>query len=774
METGQTSPFDTTTAATIVIDPQGLVIGWNRAAETLFGPTAGDVLGRPIDQILQDTSGRRSSSLLGTDPPRCPWSEIRQVRRPDGASVTVVLQFSTLDHQAGGAASVIVAATAGQTQKWMTDQSMLQGLATQSPIALTVYGPDLRVRWINDVLQKQMGLTRSECIGRYNTELLPQGMILSPEHTGVLEDVIANVRDTGEPAFDVLYSSPTPADLNHQRIWSCSYFRLTDTDGSTLGVCESAFDITNRYETRLRIELLGRASRIGTSFEVVRTAQDLVSVAVPDFADRTEVDLAEHIVVSDQPSPADHGSGTPLRRVAEHSAQPQPDSVPRLGLLVSAETAGPHRMVLPLAARDAAVLGSVTFVRAAPRHPFTAQDVTLAQELVSRAAVCIDNASRYAREHKTALILQRSLLPQVVPQPTAVEVAHRYVPTAGPLGVGGDWYDVIPLSGARVGLVVGDVVGHGLNAAATMGRLRTTVRALAALDLTPDELLARLDDLVGQARVGIHGTSSDTPEDQAVGATCLYAVHDPVTGTFTVASAGHPAPVVAMPQHPPQLLDLSVGPPLGIGGLPFECAEVHLPEGSVLALYTDGLIESRRENMDSGMASLRRALADPAQDLDALCDAIIASAPHASAEDDVALLLVRVQSLPSDNTASWPVFHDPSAVAGTREQARIQLEQWGLEEVAFVTELVVSELVTNAIRYGSEPITLRMLRDRSGTLICEVTDGAHTSPYLRRATNDDEGGRGLFLVAQCTDRWGTRYTRDGKTIWAEIKLGLPV
>jgi len=535
-------------------------------------------------------------------------------------------------------------------------------------------------------------------------------------------------------------------------------------------VCESAFDITSRYETHLRLGLLGRASRIGTNLDVVSTARDLASVAVPDFADALAVDLAEHVMADDRTSPIPDGSGASLRRVVDLGAQPVPDSVPRLGWLLSAQTDGLRRIVLPLVARDA-VLGSVTFTRALPRYPFTAQDITLAEEVLSRAAVYIDNARRYARERATALALQRSLLPQVVSQPTAVEVAHRYVPTTGPLGVGGDWYDVIPLSGARVGLVVGDVVGHGLNAAATMGRLRTTVRALAALDLAPDELLARVDDLVGQTRVGIHRASNDTPEDQALGATCLYAVFDPVTGTSTVASAGHPAPVVSIPGRPPELLDLSVGPPLGIGGLPFECAEVHLPEGSLLALYTDGLIECRHDGVDSGMASLRRALADPGQDLDALCDAITAPGSARSADDDVTLLLIRVQTLPAENTASWRVARDPSAVAGTREQARVQLEQWGLEEMAFVTELVVSELVTNAIRYGSEPITFRMLRDQSRTLICEVSDGAHTSPYLRRAANDDEGGRGLFLVAQCTDRWGTRYTREGKTIWAEITLG---
>ncbi|KUO05573.1 SpoIIE family protein phosphatase [Streptomyces caeruleatus] len=488
---------------------------------------------------------------------------------------------------------------------------------------------------------------------------------MSPERGGILEDVIAEVLASGEPVFDLLFGSPSPADPDHHRVWSCSYFRLSDQDGRPLGVCESAYEITRRYEAGLRVALLGRVSEIGTSLAAVRTAQDLASVAVPDFADRIEVDLAENVVADGRPSPAHVRSGTSMRRVIDRSAEAPPGSAPRLGLLVSAENDGPRRLALPLVARDA-LLGSVTFTRTVPRYPFSAQDQGLAEELVSRAAVCIDNARRYAREHEAALTLQRSLLPQVVPQPAAVEVAHRYVPTAGPLGVGGDWYDVIPLSGARVGLVVGDVVGHGLNAAATMGRLRTTVRALAALDLAPDELLARLDDLVGQARIGIHRAGSDALEDQALGATCLYAVYDPVTGTCVLASAGHLAPVVSVPGRPPEPLELSVGPPLGIGGLPFECAEVRVPEGSVLALYTDGLIESRRDGVDSGIASLCRALVDPAQDLNTLCDVITGSSSAGSAEDDVTLLLVRVQSLPSENSADSAMRDRPERSAAAR------------------------------------------------------------------------------------------------------------
>lgn len=416
------------------------------------------------------------------------------------------------------------------------------------------------------------------------------------------------------------------------------------------------------------------------------------------------------------------------------------------------------------------MLGTASFTRTPPRHGFTGQDQALAMELVSRTAVALDNARRYAHEHGVALALQRSLLPKNLPEATAAEVAHRYVPAAGPLGVGGDWYDVIPLSGARVGLVVGDVVGHGLDAAATMGRLRTTVRALAALDLTPDELLTRLDDLVAQAHIGIHRPSAPLFEDPGLGTTCLYGVYDPVTGTLSVASAGHPSPVVAVAGQPATHLDLPVGPPLGIGGLPFESSDIHLPEGSRIALYTDGLVQDRAHHADLGLEALTRAMDRGGTSLAETCDSIITARPEGSAEDDAALLLVRVHALDADSMVGQQVPSDPSTVAAARTRVSRQLEKWGLQDMTFTAELVVSELVTNAIRYGEEPISFRLLRDRDRTLICEVSDGGHTSPHLRRATAEDEGGRGLFLVAQFTDRWGTRFSREGKTIWTELRL----
>jgi serine phosphatase RsbU (regulator of sigma subunit)/anti-sigma regulatory factor (Ser/Thr protein kinase) len=427
--------------------------------------------------------------------------------------------------------------------------------------------------------------------------------------------------------------------------------------------------------------------------------------------------------------------------------------------------ASAHALALPLAARGAN-LGVVAFARSRHADPFEHEEVQLAEELVSRTAVCLDNARRYTREHATALTLQRDLLPRTLPQQPGVEVAHRYLPAAGPAGVGGDWYDVIPLSGARVGLVVGDVAGHGTSAAATMGRVRTTVAALAALDLAPDELLARLDDLV--ARTGAPPSGPADAEDQALGVTCLYAIYDPVSRRCVMARAGHLPPVLVTPDGHAELVDLPAGPPLGLGGLPFECADIELPEGATLALYTDGLVENRHTDIDAGVSSLCTALAGPADgQLDKACDKVITTLLPQPPEDDAALLLLRVHALAENLVATWDVAADPGEVARARSLACDQLAAWGVDETAsFVVELVVSELVTNAIRYGGAPVCLRLIRERG--LIVEVSDGGHTSPHLRRAAMEDEGGRGLFLVAQLTQQWGTRYTPTGKTIWTEV------
>ncbi|WP_327743532.1 SpoIIE family protein phosphatase [Streptomyces europaeiscabiei] len=767
IEVDHTGPFDAATAATVVVDARGTVIGWSPAAEDLFGRPAHTVVGRSLSEFLSDLAGQPTVDAPARNESARTYH--RTIRRPDGGVRHILLRTCLLGHPAGGAAQLVVAAEAERAERWATDRSLLDGLFTQSPIELTIYGPDLRVHWINNRLYEELGFAPDEWIGQRISDLLPLGTVLSPPGSADLEEIIARVLETGEPVFDVTYGSPTPADPEHQWIWCCSYFRLQDPEGKPLGICESAFEITERYEEGVRLALLGRASRIGATLDVVGTAEDLSHAAVPELADRAEIHVAEYVVTG-TPSGSPGNEGGTLRRVAERSCARPLAPEPWLGFFGrSRADAAPHRIVLPLEA-GGAVLGTASFTRTPPRHGFTGQDQALAMELVSRTAVALDNARRYAHEHGVALALQRSLLPKNLPEATAAEVAHRYVPAAGPLGVGGDWYDVIPLSGARVGLVVGDVVGHGLDAAATMGRLRTTVRALAALDLTPDELLTRLDDLVAQAHIGIHRPSAPLFEDPGLGTTCLYGVYDPVTGTLSVASAGHPSPVVAVAGQPATHLDLPVGPPLGIGGLPFESSDIHLPEGSRIALYTDGLVQDRAHHADLGLEALTRAMDRGGTSLAETCDSIITARPEGSAEDDAALLLVRVHALDADSMVGQQVPSDPSTVAAARTRVSRQLEKWGLQDMTFTAELVVSELVTNAIRYGEEPISFRLLRDRDRTLICEVSDGGHTSPHLRRATAEDEGGRGLFLVAQFTDRWGTRFSREGKTIWTELRL----
>lgn len=365
--------------------------------------------------------------------------------------------------------------------------------------------------------------------------------------------------------------------------------------------------------------------------------------------------------------------------------------------------------------------------------------------------------------HALAATLQQSLLPRGLPDQDALDVAYRYLPAQG--AVGGDWFDVIPLPGARVALVVGDIVGHGMHAAATMGRLRTAVHNFSMLDLPPDDLLAHLDDLVtriDQDEAGPGGESSIT------GATCLYAIYDPVTRCCELARAGHLPPALVHPDGTTSYLDLPAGPPLGLGGMPFETLQLELPEGSQLVLYTDGLIEDRVRDIDTGLELLRTTLARPAGTPQETCDTVLDALLPAHPKDDIALLVARTRALGPEQISQWDIPSDPAAVGDARAAVSRQLAQWDLDELAFTTELIISELITNAIRYATGPIHLRLLRTR--TLICEVSDTSSTSPHLRYAAATDEGGRGLFLIAHLAERWGTRYTPDRKIIWTEQLL----
>ncbi|MFJ4777107.1 SpoIIE family protein phosphatase [Streptomyces sp. NPDC088762] len=564
---------------------------------------------------------------------------------------------------------------------------------------------------------------------------------------------------------------------------------------------------------RERLQMLYEAGvRIGTTLDVVRTAEELSEVAVPRFADFVTVELLEPVLRGDEPSSAD-GVYTEMRRTAmtavrtDHPLQPVGDVVrfdvataPMAAALHAGHAVlaadlnaamgwraqdadgtrvaldyGLHSLIsVPLQARGV-VLGMANFWRAADTaESFDEEDLSFAEELGARAAVSIDNARRFTREHATAVALQRSLLPRVLPDQTAVEVAFRYLPAKA--GVGGDWFDVIALPGARVALVVGDVVGHGVHAAATMGRLRTAVHNFSTLDLPPDELLGHLDELINridQDETGDRGGGEEGADGVGeaagiTGATCLYAIYDPVSGRCVMASAGHPGPALVSEGGEVEFPELPAGLPLGVGGMPFEATELQLPEGSRLVLFTDGLVEDRHRDYDSGVTLLAETLARSGRSPEQACADVLGAMLYPVQSDDIALLIADTRLLERDRIAEWEVPGDPSAVSRVRNAGAAQLMAWGLEDISFTTELILSELITNAIRYGSAPVRVRLLRDRS--LICEVSDGSSTAPHLRYAATTDEGGRGLFLVAQYSERWGTRYTERGKVIWAELPL----
>lgn len=560
--------------------------------------------------------------------------------------------------------------------------------------------------------------------------------------------------------------------------------------------------VSGRAEvTRERLKLLYEAGvGIGTTLDVERTAQELADVAAPQFADLVTVDLLDAVLRGWEPTAE---GWRHLRRAAIGGEQrmipvyplgklitfsqrtPQMRALQESRIMLEADLRqaqgwreqDPERarlalerglrslVAVPLRARNVP-LGVVNFYRTVDSPAFLPEDLSFAGELAARAALAIDNARRFTREHAMAVTLQRSLLPRAQPEQDALEVAWRYLPAES--GVGGDWFDVIPLPGARVALVMGDVVGHGLHAAATMGRLRTAVHNFSTLDLPVDEVLGNLDDLVARMDNEEHADdAADGREGEGVtGATCLYAVYDPVAGTCAMARAGHPEPVVVRPDGTVTCPGVPASTPLGLGSYPFEIAEFSLPEGSQLVLYTDGLVEDRNHDIDVGMERLRQALGGSGRRTpDETCQAVIDALRPEHSSDDIALLAARTRLFPPSRVAEWDVPSDPAVVPSVRARCRETLREWGLEEAGFATELILSELVTNAIRYGSPPVGVRLLYGRC--LICEVSDGSGTSPRLRQAATTDEGGRGLFLVAQFAQRWGTRYTTSGKVIWTE-------
>ncbi|QIJ66154.1 SpoIIE family protein phosphatase [Streptomyces sp. JB150] len=786
-------PFDEAATARAAIDAAGTLTEWSEGARRLLGWAADEVVGRPGARLL-------AGPVPEVSAPR--WHGTVALCHRDGHTVTVWLLAHHRRPSGDGPGDWLVVTPLEHSRA--PGNPLDAAALTQSPCAVALYDDRLRLHTQNEAMARVVGLPEERIRGLRHSEI--GGKPQNEE----LERHLLQVLTTGRPQDVQTYLRAGGEDRAHA--WLARMAPVTDAEGRVRGVCMAAHDITENYQARQRLHLVNEASvRIGTTLDVTRTAQELADVCVPALADFVSVDLLDPPEHGGEP-PAAVAAPVALRRVAHQSVTPggpqavvgqgdvefYPAASPQAASLLAGRAVvvsvaagdledwldqdrtrrervrqhGIHSvMVVPMQARGT-TLGVAVLSRARRRaDTFTADDVLLAEEITARAAVCVDNARRYSRERETALALQRSLLPRSLPSTAALEASSRYLPAAR-AGVGGDWFDVIPLSGMRVAMVVGDVVGHGIQASATMGRLRTAVRTLADIDLAPDELLTHLDDLVVRLSQESGGEGGSPGE---LGATCLYAVYDPVSRRCSIARAGHPAPIVVPPGGVPRELEVPAGPALGLGGLPFEAAELYLHEGTLLSFFTNGLVESPERDVGIGHRLLREALAASAgpagpDSLDETCDRILrALLPAGGSSDDVALLLARTHGLPASQVATWDIPADPALVAPIRKQVVEQLSTWGLTDASFTTELVVSELVTNAIRYGSHPIRLRLIHD-ADTLICEVSDTSHTAPHLRRAKTWDEGGRGLLLVAQLTQRWGSRHTPEGKTIWAEMAL----
>jgi hypothetical protein len=551
----------------------------------------------------------------------------------------------------------------------------------------------------------------------------------------------------------------------------------------------------------MRRQMLDDAlTRIGDTLDIDDVARVLLDAIVPHFCNVAGLLLLESLAGDDElPSHGPEGS-LPLRRIALLHDEKDPaweatfptgeilrypqntpyfrcmdTGTPVLEATISKSQAseiarawrrkpvakllsGVSMVVLPLIARGT-MLGFFVCTRLEGFRRFDAYDVEIGMDFAGRAAVLIDNARRFSREHATALTLQRSMLPTGLSAPSSVEVRHRYLPGSKMIEVGGDWYESIALPGGRVALVVGDVAGHGVRAAVTMGRLRTAIHTLAMLELPPADSLLQLDELM-------HTLGEREPHF----ATCAYAVYDAVSGECEVAVAGHLPPLLVHPDGGNELLDVPPSPPLGIGNGEVETRQFKVEDGSLFVLYTDGLVENKGQDISDGLARLRGIFGpgSPTRPLEDLCKAALDGVYSDHQRDDIAMLIARLRRLPEDNYASWTLAPKLTSVREARSVLAEPMKRWDLEDLIPTTELLVSELVTNAVKYSRGEVTLRLVNEKA--LVCEVLDSSGALPRLRQANSEDESGRGLQVVRQLSQRWGARRTATGKVVWCEQPL----
>ncbi|WP_083976813.1 SpoIIE family protein phosphatase [Kitasatospora azatica] len=816
--------------ATFAIGPDGRISQWSDRAADFFALPAAEAVGAdPVTTFVprehwQKGRARLERTLAGEE-----WVGTAPYRDRDGAEGLAEIYLMPAAGAAGvdGSAedttsgALCLAVDLGKLRRIETDLAASEAVFGQTPSGFFLFDRDLRLQRVNQAFADAVGVEQEELAGVTAHELF------STAEAERLQAALRQVLDSGDPVVDLRFNSALPNRAGERR-WAISLYRLTGPGERPMGVAGQVNDVTSRHVAereaagvRRNLALVNEASaHIGSTLDLETTAKELLDVVVPQFCDLATVDLYSALLSGETGPSLSGANGNPydgsgeLRRVAVSSVVGgaaavlggDPQAYGQHGYsshLAAAEAGGtlcypprsPHAralrtgrsaipdpgpdpllrstLVVPLVARDV-VLGLIQLSRAIGSEPFDARDVAIAEEIAARAAVCVDNARLYRREHERALILQRSLLPPGNPEASGLEIACRYRPSSNNTEVGGDWFDVIALPGHRTALVIGDVMGRGLRAAVAMGQLRTAVRTLAMLDLEPAEVLGALDDIArglgdpGPGPLPGYGRHGQVDEEavEVYLATCVYAVYDAVTRRCTFANAGHLPPVLLSPDEPARMLDVPPGLPLGVGGEPFEEVELTLPDGALLGLYTDGLVESRKHQLDEGLLAFRTALQNGGPVLETLCDQVLSELDPHHGEDDIALLMARVHAFPEDAVGDWQLPPEPTSVAKARELACGWLLVRGLDELVDTTELLVSELVTNALRHGRGEIRLRLLRDT--TVVCEVWDDGYAQPRQRRAQETDEGGRGLQLVSLLAERWGSRRTPHGKIVWFEL------
>ncbi|MEV0275901.1 SpoIIE family protein phosphatase [Streptomyces sp. NPDC050610] len=780
--------------AVIVVDSARLVTHWSTGARRLFGHTREEAVGRAAVDLLPVAGAFAHADWQDPDVYDGPGQD--------------------LDASLGGETAY---PTSGRAR--MTDTG--RGPADVVWWAYPLVGPGVERLLVlaadaaqlpsaeHERVAPGFGLHTDFADARQLAERLPD--ILPNMGPAASSRIVSQVLELGYPVLEISQQERVPVTpdwgmpkyVERRRRLARAYVQDDGAAGSPAAAAAAAFADEPDLEyaaVREHLEFLNDVSgRIGSSLDLARTIREVTSAAVPRFTDFAGTHLRAAVLAGEGFPDGPPDVSTVWHRVwVEHNDEPgrwddtvpvgeaiafpadtpffqcmvtgDPVLIPRIseeaGNRISERfekrdlrplITGRSMLVVPLKARNV-VLGFMVLMRRDGREPFNDMDRTTGAELAARAGLVLDNARMYTYQENVAETLQDSMLPQVAPRMAGCDAATRYLPGTLLGRVGGDWFDSIKLSGSRTAFVVGDVMGHGLNSAAMMGQLRTAVQTMAALDLPPAQLMRNLDDLA--QRLGEHYL-----------ATCLYAVYDPIRSELLISNAGHIPPVlVRAADGRSELLELPTGAPVGVGGVPFETAKVRVDPGDRLVLCTDGLVEVRGADIGDGLAALCESAAHPAASMDDACDTIIrALNTRGGRKDDVALLMARLNGIPADDVAEWELETDPREAGRARRLVGGQLRAWGLGEAVETAELLVSEIVTNALRYAHAPrIGLRLVR--SDALLCEVTDDDQSLPALLTAGRDDEFGRGLHVVSGLAREWGASRLARGKTVWFEQAL----